>query len=270
MKYNKTIPLFLSLALFSASLSACSVKQEKGIARTEQQVLANTWYQTSGEAKALYYQGYNIGKLQLDAALMKETIKKPAIVLDLDETVLDNSPYQAMTVKEGKPYPYQWDEWVKQAEAQALPGALSFLQYANQRDVSIYYISNRDIHQFDATLHNLQKIGAPQAEPDHLLLREDKERGKEDRRKWVAKNYEILLFFGDQLSDYTGFDKKNGKDRNQTVEDMRAQFGETFILFPNPMYGDWERALYQYDDTKLASEKENLRKNALQSFQIKK
>ena len=69
---------------------------------SEQQIMADAWYQTAGEVKVLYHQAYNIGKMKLDAALVKGSEKKTAIVLDLDETVLDNSPYQAMTVKEKK------------------------------------------------------------------------------------------------------------------------------------------------------------------------
>ena len=92
---------------------------------TEQQVMADAWYQTAGEVKALYHQGYNIGKTKLDRHLPKVQ-RKPAIVLDLDETVVDNSPYQSMTVKTGKGYPYKWEEWIQQAKADALPGAISF------------------------------------------------------------------------------------------------------------------------------------------------
>ena len=75
---------------------------ERRVKLTDQQLMADLWYQTAGETKALYYQGYNIGQLKLDAALAKGTEKKPAIVLDLDETVLDNSPHQAMSVKQEK------------------------------------------------------------------------------------------------------------------------------------------------------------------------
>ena len=72
-------------------------------------------------------------------------------------------------------------------------------------------------------------------------------KGKEKRRELVSQTHDIVLFFGDNLSDFTGFDGKSVKDRNQTVADSKAQFGEKFIIFPNPMYGDWEGALYDYD-----------------------
>lgn len=57
--------------------------------------MAVSWYQNSAEAKALYLQGYNTAKYQLDEHIKKDKGKKKlAIALDLDETVLDNSPYQ--------------------------------------------------------------------------------------------------------------------------------------------------------------------------------
>ncbi|MEK4503479.1 5'-nucleotidase, lipoprotein e(P4) family [Bacillus sp. FSL R12-0069] len=186
----------IALTLFSLSLMGCQSPQtqpKQTSSLTEQQVMADAWYQTAGEVKALYHQGYNIGKMKLGAALAKGTEKKPAIVLDLDETVVDNSPYQAMTVKEKK--------------------------------------------------------------------------GKEKRRKKVATEHDIVLFFGDNLSDFTGFDEKSVQDRNQSVEEMHEAFGEKFIMFPNPMYGDWESALYQYDFKKSDVEKDKLSKDALRVFE---
>lgn len=263
----------IALTFFSLSLVGCQVPQtqpKQTSSLTEQQVMADAWYQTAGEVKALYHQGYNIGKLKLDTALAKGTEKKPAIVLDLDETVVDNSPYQAMTVKTGKGYPYKWDEWIQQAKAEALPGAVSFLQYANEKGVSIYYISNRKQNQLDDTLQNLKKLNIPQADKDHVLLQGKDEKGKEKRRKQVTAQHEILLFFGDTLSDFTGFDEKSVQDRNQAVEDMHAAFGEKFIVFPNPMYGDWEASLYQYDFKKSDTEKDKIRKDALHAFLYQK
>ncbi|PGW42277.1 5'-nucleotidase, lipoprotein e(P4) family [Bacillus thuringiensis] len=261
----------ICLTLFSFSLMGCqspATQPNKIFSLTEQQVMADAWYQTAGEVKALYHQGYNIGKMKLDAALAKGTEKKPSIVLDLDETVVDNSPYQAMTVTKRKSFPYKWDEWIQQAKAEALPGAVSFLQYANEKGVAIYYISNRKQNQLDATLQNLQKLNIPQANKEHVLLQGEDEKGKEERRKTVAAEHDIVLFFGDNLSDFTGFDEKSVQDRNQLVEEMHTTFGEKYILFPNPMYGDWESALYQYDFKKSDVAKDKLRKDALLIFDL--
>ncbi|MDZ3952325.1 5'-nucleotidase, lipoprotein e(P4) family [Bacillus thuringiensis] len=264
----------LVTAILSISLIGCQVShvQQPTInPLTEQQVMANVWYQTSGEAKALYHQGYNIGKGKLENALAKGTEKIPAIILDLDETVIGNSLYQAMTIKEGKSAPYKIKDWYKQAKAEALPGAVPFLQYANDKGVSIYYISNRKQNQLESTLQNLRQLGIPQADKEHVLLRRDKnEKGKEERRKQVATQYSIILFFGDHLSDFTGFDEKSVEERNQIVEEKHEDFGERFIIFPNPMYGDWESALYQYNTKKSDAEKNKIRHDALRMFEIKK
>ena len=106
--------------------------------------------------------------------------EKPAIVLDLDETVLDNSPHQAMSVKTGKGYPYKWDDWINKAEAEALPGAIDFLKYTESKGVDIYYISNRKTNQLDATIKNLERVGAPQATKEHILLQDPKEKEKKN------------------------------------------------------------------------------------------
>nr|WP_308018167.1 HAD family acid phosphatase [Bacillus sp. SRB3LM] len=99
-KYSSNTVFF-----FSYGISVTTNTAETNIFINRTTVMADAWYQTAGEVKTLYHQGYTIGKMKLDMALAKGTEKKPAIVLDLDETVVDNSPYQAMTVKTGKGYP---------------------------------------------------------------------------------------------------------------------------------------------------------------------
>ncbi|WP_242219865.1 5'-nucleotidase, lipoprotein e(P4) family [Bacillus cereus group sp. BfR-BA-01380] len=275
---KRTLTTLLSVALLSTTLTACNTTAEQTSAKakeekvqlTDQQLMADLWYQTSGEAKALYYQGYNIGTLKLDASLAKGTSKKPAVVLDLDETVVDNSPHQAMSVKTGKGYPYKWDDWINKAEAAALPGAIDFLKHAESKGVDIYYISNRKTNQLDATIKNLERIGAPQATKEHVLLQEPKEKGKEKRRELVSQTHDIVLLFGDNLSDFIGFDGLSTQDRNKKVEELKAQFGEKFIVFPNPMYGDWEGSLYNYDFKKTDAEKDKIRRDNLKAFEDKK
>jgi Predicted secreted acid phosphatase len=55
--------------------------------------MAVVWYQTSAEVKALYVQGYNVARDNLATKLATQSEKPKAIILDIDETVLDNSPY---------------------------------------------------------------------------------------------------------------------------------------------------------------------------------
>ncbi|MCP8967702.1 5'-nucleotidase, lipoprotein e(P4) family [Ectobacillus ponti] len=232
---------------------------------TEDGTLAVLWYQQSGEVRGLYEQGYELGKQQLDQALAKGTGKPPAIVLDLDETVVDNSPYQAQVIREGASSFALWDEWVRKAEAKALPGALDFLRYADLKEVAIYYISNRRTSQLKDTLHNLQQLDVPQAVESHVLLRAPGEQGKDARRAAVMKTHDIVLYFGDNLSDFPGFEGKSNEERRRLAEEMKALFGRQFILFPNPMYGHWEDAMYNYED-KTEEEKKKIRDRLLQPF----
>lgn len=236
----------------------------------EQKTMSILWFQNAGEAKALYYQGYNLGKLRLDEILQKKQYNpalKPAIVLDIDETVLDNSPYLASFVVNGKGEPFNWSKWFNRAEAKLLPGALDFLRYADSKGIEIFYISNRKEAQKAATIQNLQDVGVPQANADHILLQQENEKGKETRRSHVAKTHDILLLFGDNLGDFSGFDGLTATERVKAVEKRKEEFGKKLIVFPNPMYGDWEEALYDYDHKKSWKEIERLRKSHLQTYE---
>jgi 5'-nucleotidase (lipoprotein e(P4) family) len=235
----------------------------------EQNTMSVLWFQNSAEAKALYYQGYNIGRMRLDELLRdrpQSNSLKPAIVLDIDETILDNSPHQAWFVLHGKGTPFGWNDWFNRGEAKALPGAIAFLQYANARGVDIFYISNRNEAQKDATMRNLVNVGAPQVNRGHVLLQQPGERGKDFRRNQVAKTHDILLYFGDNLGDFNGFEGLTVSGRSQEVDKRQNEFGRKLIVFPNPMYGDWEGAIYQYDYRKTNEEKDRLRKKLLEIY----
>lgn len=233
----------------------------------EQNTMSVLWFQTSGEAKALYYQGYNIGKMRLKEYLNSKIRKKrlkPAVILDIDETIIDNSPQQAWNIKKGKENPLSWSGWVNLAKAKPLPGAVDFLKYANSMGIDIYYISNRKETKKAVTIRNLQQIGAPQAVENHVLLRRPNERGKETRRTKVAETHDIILLFGDNLGDFSGFDNLPAAERIEAAESRKEEFGKKLIVFPNPMYGDWEGAIYNNNSTLSDAQKDKLRKEGLQ------
>lgn len=267
----KNTALLLAVFLISFSLFSVNTKAQQTVASTvslpEQNTMSVLWYQTSGEAKALYYQGYNIGKLRLDESLKrkgKDNGLKPAVVLDIDETIIDNSPQQAWNIKNGKSNPLSWADWVNRAKAKPLPGAIDFLKYTYAKGVEIYYISNRKEGKKRDTIRNLQMIGAPLADEDHVLLMQPNERGKETRRMKVAKTHDILLLFGDNLGDFSGFDYLSPSERIHAVDKRKDEFGKKLIVFPNPMYGDWEGAIYNYHNHLSDAQKDKLRKDHLQ------
>ena len=251
-----------------ALLTSCSHLHPTGHPKMERTVNATLWQQNSGEARALSYQAFNLARMVLDQDLQQATSNKHrAIVVDVDETVLDNSPYQAKIILTGQGYPTGWQQWVERAQAQALPGAVEFLQYAHTQGVRVFYITNRkDRGQArTATIKNLQDLGFPVAE-ERVILRNESS-SKSFRRNRVMESHRIVLLMGDNLGDFAGvFDTSSQADRNRAVEQMKEKFGRQFIVLPNPMYGDWERALYQGQPYLPSSQQAKLRKQALRSF----
>lgn len=233
----------------------------------EYMVLGTLYQQQAAECRALCYQAYNIGKILIDADLKDKSVDKHRIVvLDIDETVLDNSPYEAECIIKNFIYPEHWDEWCLKASAKAIPGSLSFLNYARDCGISIYYITNRKEHLKDATIENLKKLGFPQADEDHVIMR-TAENSKETRRISLSDKYHISLLFGDNLNDFSDvFEVTSNSDRKAATDNLQKEFGKRFIVLPNSMYGEWETAIYQSDKKIPDSLKFINRRKALQGF----
>jgi 5'-nucleotidase (lipoprotein e(P4) family) len=143
------------------------------------------WFQSSAEAQALFYQAYQLARHRLDEELRQAHAAPPALVIDIDETILDNSPHQAKLIATSEVFPAYWDEWVNRAEALPLPGALGFLQFADSSGVAIFYLSNRDERMLEATMRNLVGHGFPQLSRDRFLLRSE-ESSKKGRRAQIS------------------------------------------------------------------------------------
>ncbi|SMG46170.1 5'-nucleotidase, lipoprotein e(P4) family [Marivirga sericea] len=251
--------------------SACQqLPKEKKLDAAEKLSLqlgnATLWFQQSAEMEAAYLQAYDKGKMLLKIKMdtLSSSGLKPAVVLDLDETVLDNSPYEARLFLQGESYGSKsWEKWSKEGKAVALPGATDFLHFADSLGVKIFYISNRKIGVFESTLKNLKTLKLPQAEKDHLYLRTTKS-DKTERRAMIEAHHEILLFVGDNLTDYDQkFAERDSTLGRQLVKKYQKELLHNFIMLPNPMYGEWESALYENDFSKSTEEKLELRENAL-------
>ena len=236
MKFISLWPgCFLLMFLIGCSHKASTDHQE-------QLLQATLWYQQSAELQAIFWQTYYLAERELGSRMGKEYDKPPAVVLDIDETVLDNSPHSARQIIDDRGFNNDmWDEWCMLGAAKPLPGALDFTNYASNLGAEVFYISNRGIHLLDATLGNLRKAGFPDADSAHVLLMTG-DSGKESRRRMVGETHQILMLVGDNLGDFSEiFDERsNGADRH-AVEELRDSFGTVFILLPNPMYGGWEK-----------------------------
>ena len=238
--------VFIAVLLLFACGKAPNPTSEKPILFNEAQLYSVLWHQTAAEYHALLYQGYNLAKFKLEQDLQKPHKKPPAIVLDLDETVLDNTAYNARSIFRKQQYPEEFYTWIDAARGQALPGALEFLRYADDNGYQLFYITNRDEKTREGTLKNLQKLGFPQAEDSRLLMRQDTS-SKEPRREVIAAGHEIVLILGDNLLDFSEiFEERTINGRFRTVDEQRAQFGDRFIIFPNSMHGEWLKVLLNY------------------------
>jgi 5'-nucleotidase (lipoprotein e(P4) family) len=241
-------------------------------ANSEYQEGAILWTQSSGEMKALAYQAFALARMMLDRDLRinRRSRMKRAVVVDADETVLDNSRYQATLVKNGQTYSAQgWTEWVNRSEAAAIPGAVEFLRYAASRGVRVFYITNRRLEEKEATAANLKRLGFPDVSNETLLVRTDpNSSSKEPRRRSVSSRYRIVLLMGDNLNDFAEVfeNSKTVDGRIAAVEENKSLFGSRFIVLPNPMYGDWENAIYDYNFKLTETEKAMKRKSQLKTY----
>ena len=234
----------------------------------EQLVMATLWIQTSAEFRALCYQSFNLARMNLDLFLSSYAGSKPvAVIVDADETVIDNSAYEAFLI--GNDFGYSsktWTPWMEAARATAIPGALAFLNYAKAKNVEIFYVTNRKMIGYDGTATNLRAIGFPYVDKNHLLLRTESS-DKQPRRDMVAKDYEIAFLMGDNLSDFLSvFSKKSIADRFAEVDKIKEMWGKKFIVLPNPTYGDWEGAIYKGNWGASAAEKNKMRKDHLKRW----
>jgi 5'-nucleotidase (lipoprotein e(P4) family) len=236
-------PILLPLLFFPFALQAQVVTAPSP---ANDYAIAIAWQQHSGEYRALSFQAYNFAKLSLNNRLQQVGAEKPnCVVVDIDETILDNSPFQGYEVKKGLSFDVKdWVGWTSKGAADTVPGALAFLKYAASKQVETFYITNRDEGDYNGTLNNLQRLGFPFADQAHLIVK-TKTSDKEPRRQQVLEKYNILLLCGDNLSDFSNVFYREGKNTRDEVNKLQAEFGTHFIVLPNPMYGDWEKLLYK-------------------------
>lgn len=259
---------FIALALASLFLlpTATTVLAQQPTAApqadNQYQVGPTLWMQKAAEYRALAYQAFNLARWQFDADLESKNTKrlpkaeweKPrAIIVDVDETVLDNSPAQAAGIKSRMAFNMKdWYAWGEMRKAKAIPGAVEFLNYAVSKGAKVFYVSNRDEVQKQATIDNLKAVGFRDISAQNVLLRQKDANGnnistKTPRRDLVSQKYRVVLVMGDNLDDFSDvFEHKSVSDRFAEVERVKHDWGARWIVLPNAMYGTWENAIYDH------------------------
>ncbi|PHR69312.1 MAG: 5-nucleotide phosphatase [Arcobacter sp.] len=274
--------------LFTIMFSALSFMPFFAHANESDYLYSTLWFQKAQEYKANTLSQYKLAKLMLDKAILdkswsaatsvqgKNYENKPlAVVLDLDETVINNSPFSAKLIADNKYYDDEawnnWQKWVDAAIAPAIPGALDFIKYAQEKNVTVFFVSNRIGTQEKATRKNLLSLGInlPKDIDTVLLKKEKKEWGskKSTRRAHITKNYRIALLIGDNLGDFSDAYKGSLEDRDKIAfsKENINKWGEKWIILPNPLYGSWETSSYGSD---YSLSRKDIRKKMIEKLDI--
>jgi 5'-nucleotidase (lipoprotein e(P4) family) len=230
---------------------------------SEKLINAVSWVQNSAEYRASCYQTFNIATVYLLENMKMMAKDKPAaIVCDLDETLLDNSRYEAQLIKNKDVfYKYakkddpenkgrdlnrcDWKHnWTLIKQTDAIPGAVDFLKFVQAQGVEIIFITNREEDEKDATIENMRALGFPEIKPENMYYCEvEGSSSKIARQKNVIEKYDVVLWLGDALEDFdTIFLKRDKNEPKQfdAVNKVKEKFGTKYIILPNPMYGKWE------------------------------
>ena len=240
-------PLFLSLLMLHGTPSFA-----EDVASPPSNLLtaAVAWKQTAAEFEALYYQGFNVARMQLDRALQahKAGDRPLAIISDVDDTVLSSNSYWGYMINADKEFfdDAAWDKWVADNGPVATPGAVDFLNYAQSKGVEVFYVTSRDQGEktFEYALANLRKNNLPFADDKHLTVYRESS-NKEPRQSEIAKDYNVVVMLGDNLNDFKRkYYVADVKQRNSLMIEDKEQFGRKFIIFPNPTDGHWLKAIF--------------------------
>lgn len=261
------LPIIFILGIIDHNQANSTDVKSNVVINNEAMLMSVLWHQTSAEYRALCYQAFNIATNKLDEELAKQHSKKLAIVADVDETILDNSPYNAGNIAGKMDYPDDFYRWVNSASCKSVPGALEFMQYAAKNDVSIFYVTNRRKRGKDGTIKNLQDLGFPSANSQTVLFK-TKQSSKQERRNFVLEEHEIVLYLGDNLLDFSDLFKADSFNGRKDAVDLNSrEFGDKFIMLPNAMHGEWTKMISKEEKNLTDAEKTLKHLKLLEAFE---
>ena len=261
--------LLAATAVFLAGCAPAPIREPQPAAPVAASVAghdnlnATVWMQTAAEYEASVRGVYASALALLDDALADRgwsalpesersdgfESRPPAIIVDADETMIDNSSFQARGVRSGGGYDHQqWIAWVAERRARALPGALEFARAVTARGVTVHFVTNRETPaEAEGTLANLRALGFPiAADASNVLMRGDARapaRDKGERRRWIGSRHRVLMMLGDNLGDFLEGASTTVEARQEMIAPYADWWGRRWFMLPNPSYGSWESAL---------------------------
>ena len=247
-------------------------------------LLATLWTQRAIEYKANALTVFALARIRLDEALADKSwtaapgeqkgdyqALPPAVILDVDETLIDNSRYQVWMLKNNQSFSTRtWNEFCAAQISTAIPGAVEFAKYADSKGVKIFYITNRDVVTEKDTRENMRKLGFPTGGNVDTFLMQNKQPGwgsaKSSRRAVVTKDYRVLLNIGDNFGDFDDRYRGSEADRIRAYEESISHWGRQWLMIANPTYGSFDTAPFGHDFKKPREEQRKAKWDVLEGW----
>lgn len=273
----------LVLTAVLAAFSGGAVRAQE-VPPASDMLLATLWTQRAVEYKANSLTVFTLARIRLDEALADKSWTAapaeqkssyhdlpPAVILDIDETLLDNSRYQVWMLKNNQSFSTKtWNQFCAAQVSTAIPGAVEFAKYADSKGVKVFYITNRGAVTEKDTRENMQKLGFPMGgNVDTFLMQGEKpEWGgpKGTRRAVVAKDYRVLLNIGDNFGDFDDRYRTSEADRARAFEADMPYWGKQWLMIANPTYGSFDTAPFGHDFKKPREEQRKAKWDVLEGW----
>ncbi|MGQ0736154.1 MAG: 5'-nucleotidase, lipoprotein e(P4) family, partial [Acidobacteriota bacterium] len=256
MTTTRSQPLRLLLVCVAASAVGCATAAPRAAPAQPAAQPANApaplaatlpeairWVRAAAEHRAIFLQVYGAASERVREAAAGRAKGTWAVILDADETILDNSTYQMRRAAEGLAFTNEtWNAWVREERAPALPGTGPFLALVRDLGGRIAIVTNRDDEVCAETRRNIAAVGLV---ADMVLCRVMGASDKNPRFEAVQKGtaapgigpLDVVLWIGDNIQDFP----RLSQEIHQQPPEALAAFGRTYFVLPNPMYGSWER-----------------------------
>jgi len=277
-----TITRSLALGALTIVLGAGAVQAQEP--QPSDLLLATLWMQRSVEFKGNALTVYALARIRLDQALADKNWTAapneqkgdyqnlpPAVILDLDETAIDNSPYEVWMLKTNQTFSTKtWNEFCAAQISRAIPGAVEFSKLADSKGVKVFYVSNRAVETENDTRANMEKLGFPMGgNVDTFLMQNEKPEwgsAKSTRRAAIAKDYRVLLNFGDNFGDFDDRYRASEADRLKAFDENKDRWGREWLMLANPTYGSFETAPFGHDFKKAREEQRKAKWDVLEGW----
>jgi 5'-nucleotidase (lipoprotein e(P4) family) len=275
---------FLALGALLGAVLSSGATQAQDTASPNDMLLATLWTQRSVEYKGNALTVFALARIRLDEALADKNwtaapaeqkadyqALPPAVILDIDETLLDNSRYQVWMLRNNQTFSTKtWNQFCAAQVSTAIPGAVEFTKYADSKGVKIFYVTNRGVETEKDTRENMAKLGFPMGgNVDTFLMQGEKPEwasAKGTRRAVVTKDYRVLLNIGDNFGDFDDRYRTGEAERQTAFDSDMAYWGKQWLMIANPTYGSFDTAPFGHDFKKPREEQRKAKWDALETW----